>query len=99
MKSRRMKRIAFPAIVVIITAIGLSAFWHVPYIFTLIGFSGWAFLGHLITADDDLPGGWSNPEGNIAFPWGALSLKGLVFLGLCIIAGCFPVMRGLGASP
>lgn len=24
--------------------------------------TGWAFLGHLITLDDDAPGGWSNPE-------------------------------------
>ena len=23
--------------------------------------TGWAFLGHLITLDDELPGGWSNP--------------------------------------
>ena len=28
--------------------------------------SGWAFLGHLITIDDELPGGWSNPEGSRA---------------------------------
>ena len=26
--------------------------------------SGWAFVGHLITADDDMPGEWSNPEGS-----------------------------------
>lgn len=24
--------------------------------------TGWAFVGHLITLDDDAPGGWSNPE-------------------------------------
>ena len=26
-------------------------------------FSGWAALGHLVTLDDDAPGGWSNSEG------------------------------------
>ena len=26
--------------------------------------SGWAFIGHLITIDDELPGEWSNPEGS-----------------------------------
>jgi len=25
-------------------------------------FSGWAFVGHLVTLDDDSPGGWSNPR-------------------------------------
>jgi hypothetical protein len=24
--------------------------------------TGWAFFGHLMTLDDDAPGGWSNPE-------------------------------------
>ena len=26
--------------------------------------SGWAFLGHFVTLDDDMPGEWSNPEGS-----------------------------------
>ena len=53
----------------------LSAFWHVPYIFTVIGFSGWIFLGHLVTADDDAKGGWSNPEGSLPFPWCELAMN------------------------
>ena len=32
----------------------------------LVFLSGWAFFGHLITIDDELPGGWSNPEGSRA---------------------------------
>jgi hypothetical protein len=28
---------------------------------------GWAAIGHLVTFDDDLPGGWSNPEKSRAF--------------------------------
>ena len=28
--------------------------------------SGWAFGGHLITLDDEMRGGWSNPEGSRA---------------------------------
>ena len=31
--------------------------------------SGWAFFGHLVTLDDDMRGGWSNPEGSRAI-WG-----------------------------
>jgi hypothetical protein len=28
--------------------------------------AGWAFFGHLIALDDDMRGGWSNPEGSRA---------------------------------
>src|SRR5688572_13613971 len=28
-----------------------------------------ALLGTLITADDDAPGGWSNPDGTVRSPW------------------------------
>jgi hypothetical protein len=27
----------------------------------LVFVSGWVFLGHLVTLDDDAPSGWSNP--------------------------------------
>lgn len=30
--------------------------------------SAWAFFGHLVTYDDDLPGGWSN-QGNSRSIW------------------------------
>ena len=81
--------------IVAAVAIVLSAIWHVPYIYTVIGFSAWAFFGHLVTADDDLPGGWSNPFGELPFPWVELALKGVVLLGLCV-AACFPAVRSLG---
>jgi hypothetical protein len=29
----------------------------------------WPFIGVLITIDDDLPGGWSNPDGKVRPPW------------------------------
>jgi hypothetical protein len=29
--------------------------------------SGWGAIGHLVTLDDDMPGGWSNPDGLRAF--------------------------------
>ena len=40
----------------------LSMFAHVPYIYTVLGMSVWAFVGHAITLDDDIPGAWSNME-------------------------------------
>ena len=51
-------------------------------------FSGWAALGHLVTLDDDWPGGWSSPADPRearAF-WfksvAELAIKALIFGGL-----------------
>jgi len=35
--------------------------------FSIIG--SWPLAGSIITIDDDLPGGWSNPDGDEPFPW------------------------------
>ena len=92
---------AKPYIVAVATLIGvavaLSLFLHVPYIFTALGISAWALFGHLVTADEDLPGGWSNPDGVQAFPWAVLLVKAIVFALLCAIVVLFPAVRGLGS--
>lgn len=47
--------------------------------------SGWAAFGHLITLDDDAPGGWSNSERSRSFFYkslGQLALKFAIFAGL-----------------
>ena len=53
------------------------------------GLSGLATIGHLVTLDDDAPGGWANPEGSPEV-WRSsvaqLVIKGTVFL--CLIAAC-----------
>ena len=50
--------------------------------FPLIILSGWAFVGHVVTMDDDFPGGWSNPRGTRAI-WrsslAVLVLKAVLF--------------------
>ncbi len=69
---------------------------HVPYVYTLIGFSAWALLGHLVTADDDAPGGWSNPDGSHPFPWVELLIKAVVLGALSVTAALSPAIRGLG---
>lgn len=55
--------------------------------------SGWAFGGHLITLDDDMRGGWSNPEGSRAV-WGRsvveLFTKLLVF---AVVGWWFAMVR------
>jgi len=96
MKPKVTKRYAILLVVVIATALLLSLVWHIPYIYTLIGFSVWVFVGHLVTADDDAPGGWSNPDGSLPFPWVKLLIKALVLGALCALAALSPVIRGLG---
>jgi hypothetical protein len=99
MKAEAINHYSILLVLVTGTAVLLSLIWHVPYIFTVIGFSAWAFVGHLVTADDDAPGGWSNPEGSLPFPWAELSIKGLVLGGLCALAALFPAIRNFGGSP
>jgi hypothetical protein len=82
--------------IVVVTALVLSVGWHIPYVFTLIVFSAWAFFGHLVTADDDAPGGWSNPDGSQPFPWRELAIKGIIFVCLCVVAALVPAVRNFG---
>jgi hypothetical protein len=99
MKNSSTKRAAVLLAIVVVVAIFLSAIWHVPYIFTVIGYSAWVFFGHLITADDDSPGGWSNPDGTLPFPWLELTIKGVAFLALCLAASFFSILRHFGGAP
>ncbi len=98
MKTEAIKRYAIPIVLFLSTTIVLSLVWHVPYIFTVIGFAAWAFIGHLVTADDDTPGGWSNPDGSLPFPWAELAIKALVLAALCALAILFPVLCSLGGA-
>lgn len=44
--------------------------FHVSLGWSMLGFLvGWPIVGLIVTADDDLPGGWSNPEGKTPPPW------------------------------
>ena len=74
----------------------LSVLFSIPYIYTVIGYTGWPFFGHLITIDDDFPGGWSNPFGTEPMPWGALMVKGLIFMMVVLCALAFPEIRQHG---
>ena len=83
---------------ILVIATVLSLVWRVAYIYTAIGFAGWAFIGHLVTADDDFRGGWSNPDGSRRFPWIALLIKAVIFVGLCWLIVSFPAVKSFGAG-
>ena len=86
MSGSKLKQCGIMLAVVCMTAIILSLMWRVPYLYTTIGFAVWAFAGHLITIDDDFPGSWNNPNGDIPFPWAELAIKAAVLLGLLWLA-------------
>jgi hypothetical protein len=90
-----LKRFGLFAVVAVSTAAVLSALFSVPYIFTAVAFAGWLFFGHLITIDDDFPGGWSNPNGDRPVPWAALATKAFVFVTL-LSAAMLPITRQWG---
>ena len=94
----RWRIIAWIVAGVAVTAILLSLLWHVPYLYTLIGAGAWTLVGQIITADDDVPGGWSNPDGSLPFPWRELTVKAAFLAGLIAIAVLFPGLRALGGG-
>ena len=94
----RWRSIAWVVTGVTIAAILLSLFWHVPYLYTFIGAAVWAFVGHVITADDDASGGWSNPDGSLPFPWRELAAKAVFLAALIAIAVFFPSLRAAGGG-
>lgn len=85
------------AAIVFATGIVLSFAWNVPFIYTAIGFSAWAFVGHLVTADDDAPGGWANVDSSLSFPWMELAITALVLVALCLLAWLVPATRAFGS--
>ena len=50
----------------------------------LIFFVGWPVLGTVVTIDDDLKGGWSNPDGSVRPPWQRAPFWGQILGGLAI---------------
>ena len=69
--------------------IGLGAVLTVLVGINLVDFglvvSGWMFFGRLVTLDDELPGGFYNPDGGLAFPKLEIAGLGLAFVGLVVL--------------
>lgn len=60
----------------------------------LLFFIGLPLAGLLITVDDDLPGGWSNPDGTVPPPWKCASFWADLMFRLAIVFGAFAVTEG-----
>jgi hypothetical protein len=92
------QRFMILATVVVAASVLLSLAFSVPYVFTVTGFAGLAFLGHVVTIDEDLRGGWGDTGEKRLFPWGELLSKAVVFFGLCWAIAAFPALRSFGGS-
>jgi hypothetical protein len=56
-----------------------------PWFFAaLAAFVGWPLLGAMLTAEDDLPGGWSNPDGTETPQLHTAQFWRLILLGTAI---------------
>jgi hypothetical protein len=65
--------------------LALHIFFRFPLGLTaLIILIGWPLVGMFITADDDLPGGWSNPDGTVPPPWKNAGFWALVLFRLAL---------------
>jgi hypothetical protein len=96
-KEVRTKPYLIVSVAVLVSALVLSAIWHVPYIDTLTGVAGLVFVGHLITVDEDMPGGWNNPDGKTPLRWRGLAVKGALVLVLVACEIGVPSLREFGA--
>ena len=93
-----VKRSAALTAIAVAMMLGLSAFFGVAYVYTLLGLSVWAVFGHLVTIDDDFPGDWSNPDGSLPFPWVELAVKVAFLAALLLSVALFPALREFGAG-
>lgn len=64
-----MDRSAWPWITLQLAFVGvvvtfLTFYLGSPYVVTFWILLGWSAIGQLVTLDDDMPGGWSNPDGD-----------------------------------
>ena len=85
---------------VLILCFAASYFFSVPYAVSFACISVLACIGHLITFDDDLPGGWSNPEGEKSIVhWSIIELciKILFAIIVCWVVYTFPQLSEYGA--
>ena len=84
----------YPLVATTATAI-LHLMMHVQIGFAaLIAFVGWPVMGTLVTIDDDLPGGFSNPDGKSTPDWLTAEFWGKLVGGIAVV--CFAFLAQIG---
>ena len=82
---------AVTALLCVFTSISLG--W-----LALIVFLGWPILGTFITVDDDLPGGWANPDGVATPAWETLEFWGQLLGGVAVVSTAFAIQGNFSAQ-
>jgi hypothetical protein len=90
--SRAQRYFAFLGILITVAAV-LNLITHWPIgVVTLGLLIGWPVIGTLITLDDDMPGGWSNPDGKQMPEWRTLRWHVDILLCRgCIVVAAFAI--------
>jgi hypothetical protein len=60
--------------------------------------SGWAAFGHLVTLDDDFPGGWSNPERSRPIWFKSLGQLAAKFAVFAVVLWLFATLRATASA-
>jgi hypothetical protein len=90
---RRFPYLLAAAALTVILRVASDLSWTLS---ALIAFVGWPLVGTIVTLDDDLRGGWSNPDGKrrpdwlTSFYWGHMAVN----VAICLLVHTFEV--GIG---
>jgi hypothetical protein len=83
----------------VLLAIAIHFAAHLPLGWTMFAVVfGWPLVGTLVTLDDDLAGGWSNPDGAVPPPWRQSPFWGEVILRGAIALSGFAIEGGSAAT-
>ena len=83
----------YPLLATAVTAL-LCALTSIPLAWAaFIAFLGWPIIGTFVTADDDLPGGWANPDGLAVPQWETAEFRGQLLGGAAIVALAFALQE------
>ena len=95
-----MKRLAIIFALALICCLVASAIWSVPYVVTVAWLLVFACVGHFVTLDDDLSGGWSNPDGEKSiYRWSLfeLGIKVVFAAAVWVLIYRFPGLKEFGS--
>jgi hypothetical protein len=83
--------------VMVAVAVAVRLVIDIPSWLTLAGMTiAWPLVGTLITIDDDLPGGWSNPDGKSVPEWKTLWWwADLLLVRGALVVGAFVVEQAV----